>query len=74
MKYHMIIAVSAAALLGACAQTPEQQAALQCGAGTIGGAAVGAAVGNTFGGGSGNAIMTATGGAVGATAGSALSC
>jgi outer membrane lipoprotein SlyB len=66
--------------LQACAPaaTPQQQAQRQheiaCMSGTIGGALIGGAIGNQFGGGSGRDILTAGGAAAGAISGSRYSC
>lgn len=74
MKYRLVFAFSALALAAACNPTPQQQRQLECGIGTVGGAALGAAAGNAFGGGSGRTIMTAAGGAAGAMGGQSVAC
>ncbi len=67
-------------LLQACAPaaTPQQQAQRQheiaCLSGTIGGALIGGAIGNQFGGGSGRDILTTGGAAAGAISGSRYAC
>ncbi|MEX0306338.1 MAG: glycine zipper 2TM domain-containing protein [Ruegeria sp.] len=67
-------------VLAACgpAPTPQQQAARQheiaCLSGTIGGALIGGAIGNQFGGGSGQAILTAAGAAAGGVSGQRYAC
>lgn len=69
-----------AGALQACgpAATPEQQRAreheIACVAGSIGGALIGGAIGNQFGGGSGKDILTAAGASAGAVAGQSYSC
>jgi hypothetical protein len=66
--------------LVACAPaaTPYEQARRQheiaCMTGTVGGALIGGAVGNQFGGGSGRQILTAGGAAGGAMMGSQYAC
>ena len=74
MKYRLVLAFSALALAAACNPTPHQQRQLECGIGTVGGAALGAAAGNAFGGGSGRTIMTAAGGAAGAMGCLSVAC
>ena len=81
MKYTFPLAALGAVLaLQACgpAPTAEEQAQRQheiaCMSGTIGGALLGGAIGNQFGGGSGQDILTAGGAAAGARAGSRYSC
>lgn len=75
-----IAALLAAGVLQACgpAATPEQQAQRQheiaCASGSIGGALIGGAIGNQFGGGSGKDILTASGAAAGALAGNSFAC
>ena len=67
-------------LLQACAPaaTPQQQAQRQhniaCATGTIGGALIGGAIGNAFGGGSGRDILTAGGAVAGGFAGNNYAC
>lgn len=57
-----------ALLVAGCATTPEQQKQVGCvGAGTAG-ALAGAAIGNQFGGGTGNDILTAGGAVAGGLA------
>ena len=69
-----------AGALAACgpAPTPQQQAARQheiaCLSGSLGGALIGGAIGNQFGGGSGQDILTAGGAAAGAVSGSRYAC
>ncbi len=66
--------------LQACgpAATPEQQAQRQhniaCATGTIAGAMIGGAIGNEFGGGSGQDILRAGGAGAGAIAGQSFAC
>lgn len=72
--------LTAAGLVTACgpAPTPQQQAARQheiaCLSGTLGGALIGGALGNQFGGGSGKAILTAAGAAAGGFEGQRYAC
>lgn len=67
-------------LLAACgpAPTAQQQAARQheiaCLSGTLGGALIGGAIGNQFGGGSGKDILTAAGAAAGGLEGQRFAC
>ena len=69
-----------AGLLAACgpAPTPQQQAARQheiaCLSGTLGGALIGGAIGNQFGGGSGKSILTGAGAAAGGISGARFAC
>lgn len=59
----------------ACANNPEVQHEVACVGGTLAGAAIGGAIGNRFGGGSGQTIMTAAGAfAGGATAAKGMNC
>ena len=51
-----------------CATTPEQQKQVGCVGATVAGAALGGAVGNQFGGGSGKDILTAGGAVAGGIA------
>lgn len=81
MKRIVLTAACAGTLvLQACAPaaTPEQQAQRQheiaCLSGSIGGALVGGAIGNQFGSGSGQDILTAGGAAAGAVAGNRYAC
>lgn len=81
MKKILTVATLGSVLaLQACAPaaTPEQQAQRQheiaCMSGTIGGALIGGAIGNQFGGGSGNDILTAGGAAAGAVSGNRYAC
>lgn len=74
------LGLAASMLVAACgpAPTPYQQAQRQheiaCLGGTLGGAILGGAVGNQFGGGRGQDIMTGAGAAGGAVAGSRYAC
>ncbi|WP_170486467.1 glycine zipper 2TM domain-containing protein [Ruegeria sp. HKCCE4150] len=69
-----------ALVLQACgpAPTAEQQAQRQheiaCLSGTVGGALIGGAIGNQFGGGSGQDILTAGGAVAGGAAGQRYAC
>ncbi|MEM1004653.1 MAG: glycine zipper 2TM domain-containing protein [Pseudomonadota bacterium] len=72
--------MTGAGLMAACgpAPTPQQQAARQhdiaCLSGTLGGALIGGAIGNQFGGGSGKSILTAAGAAAGGFEGQRFTC
>ncbi len=74
------ILLGAAGALAACgpAPTPQQQAARQheiaCLSGTLGGALIGGAIGNQFGGGSGRDILTAAGAVAGGRGGQLYAC
>lgn len=76
----LTLILGGAGALAACgpAPTPQQQAARQheiaCMSGSIGGALIGGALGNQFGGGSGKAILTAAGAAAGGVQGSRFAC
>ncbi|WP_170743684.1 glycine zipper 2TM domain-containing protein [Ruegeria lacuscaerulensis] len=81
MKLKVItLFLGAAGALAACgpAPTPQQQAARQheiaCLSGTLGGALIGGAIGNQFGGGSGKSILTAAGAAAGGIEGNRFAC
>jgi uncharacterized protein YcfJ len=80
MRLVKISAFSGVLVLQACAPaaTPQQQAQRQhniaCAAGTIGGALIGGAIGNQFGGGRGQDILTAGGAGAGALAGQSYAC
>ncbi|WP_347267318.1 glycine zipper 2TM domain-containing protein [Paracoccus sp. (in: a-proteobacteria)] len=69
-----IISLGVLVALAGCNPTPQQQAAMRCGAGTAGGAAVGAGLGSLVGGGSGRTIATAAGGVGGAVVGHNMAC
>lgn len=74
------LVLGCAGALAACgpAPTPQQQAARQheiaCLSGTLGGALIGGAIGNQFGGGSGKTILTAAGAAAGGFEGQRYAC
>ncbi len=74
------LVLGSAGALAACgpAPTPQQQAARQheiaCLSGTLGGALIGGAIGNQFGGGSGKTILTAAGAAAGGFEGQRYAC
>ncbi len=81
MKLKIItLLLGSAGALAACgpAPTPQQQAARQheiaCLSGTLGGALIGGAIGNQFGGGSGKSILTAAGAAAGGIEGNRYAC
>ncbi len=69
-----LIAVSAIAglFVAGCTANPETNRKLECGAGVVGGAAVGGLLGNQIGGGTGKDIATAVGAGAGAAAGTRL--
>ena len=71
----ILAAVVSLGVLQGCANTPEQQKQVGCVGATVAGAALGGALGNQLGGGSGKDILTA-GGAVagGLTANNAAGC
>ncbi|MCL6282348.1 hypothetical protein M3P21_02305 [Ruegeria sp. 2012CJ41-6] len=75
-----IFSMLAMGALQACgpAATPEQQRQreheIACLSGSLGGALIGGAIGNQFGGGSGRAILTAAGAGTGAVAGNRYAC
>lgn len=76
----LTLLLGATGALAACgpASTPQQQAARQheiaCLSGTLGGALIGGAIGNQFGGGSGKTILTAAGAAAGGFEGQRYAC
>ena len=71
MKTTVLITLFAtASVLAGCATTPEQQREVGCVGAGVTGALVGGAVGNQFGGGSGQDILTAGGAVAGGLAGS----
>lgn len=69
-----ILSLGAVLALAACNPTPQQQAAIQCGASTTAGTAIGAGLGSLVGGGSGRTIATAAGGIGGAAVGHQMGC
>lgn len=76
----IVLSAFGLAALQACgpAATPEQQRQreheISCLSGTIGGALIGGAIGNQFGGGAGKSILTAAGAGAGAVAGDRYAC
>ncbi|MEM8570077.1 MAG: glycine zipper 2TM domain-containing protein [Pseudomonadota bacterium] len=58
--------------VSACSNDPQLNRDIECGAGVIGGAAVGGILGNQIGGGTGQSIATAVGAGAGAAAGTQL--
>ena len=80
IKPSMILTFAGLLAIQACAPaaTPEQQAQRQhniaCATGTVAGAVIGGAIGNQFGGGRGQDILTAGGAAAGALQGQAYAC
>jgi len=79
-RFLAVAAILSAGFLTACgpAPTPQQQAARQheiaCLSGTLGGALIGGAIGNQFGGGSGRDILTAAGAVAGGRSGQLYAC
>ncbi|MEO9575040.1 MAG: hypothetical protein ABJ263_17295 [Tateyamaria sp.] len=72
-KISLAMALPLVITLGACA--PASQHEVACVGGTFTGAVIGGAIGNRFGGGSGNSIMTGAGAFTGAVAASnSLNC
>ena len=80
IKPATLVVLCAALAVQACgpAATPEQQQQRQhniaCATGTIAGAIIGGAIGNEFGGGSGQDILRAGGAGAGAVAGQSFAC
>lgn len=67
--------IAATGALSGCSTTPEAQHEMACVGGTLGGMVLGGAIGNRFGGGSGQAILTGAGAyAGGVTAATQLNC
>ena len=64
-----IVLIAAAVLASGCTGDYQTNRNIQCGAGILGGAAVGGLIGNQIGGGSGKRIATAAGAGLGAAAG-----
>ncbi len=65
----ILAAVASIGVLQGCATTPEQQQQVGCIGATVAGAALGGALGNQLGGGSGKDILTASGAVAGGLAG-----
>ena len=65
----LLVAFASVGLLQACATTPQQQRQVGCVGATVAGAALGGALGNQLGGGSGKDILTAGGAVAGGLAG-----
>lgn len=68
------LAVSACAPAGTPYQQAQREHEIACLGGTIGGALIGGAIGNQFGGGSGQDILTAGGAVGGGLAGQRYAC
>ena len=68
------VALSACAPAGTPYQQAQREHEIACLGGTVGGALLGGALGNQFGGGSGRDILTAGGAAGGALAGQRYAC
>lgn len=64
----LLAALASAGFLQACATTPQQQRQVGCVGATVAGAALGGALGNQLGGGSGKEILTAGGAVAGGLA------
>lgn len=58
--------------VSACTNDPQLNRDIECGAGVLGGAAVGGILGNQVGGGTGKQVATAVGAGAGAAAGTQL--
>lgn len=71
MKKALIMAALGLAVAG-CSADPQTRRELECGAGVLGGAAVGGILGNQIGGGQGKAIATGVGAGAGAAVGTQL--
>ena len=72
-KFGLLLIVPMVLGLAACTAADEHEAA--CVGGTLAGAAIGGAIGNQFGGGSGQAILTGVGAFAGAsTAANSMNC
>lgn len=69
-----ILTVGAVVALAGCNPTPQEQAAIQCGASTAAGTAIGAGLGSLVGGGSGRTIATAAGAVGGGVVGHRAGC
>lgn len=72
MKKAIILLGLATFVTAACTNDPQTQRQLECGAGVVGGAAVGGILGNQLGKGTGQDIATAVGAGAGAAAGTRL--
>ena len=71
----LVLALLAGVSTSACAPTAsEQRDQLRCAGGVVTGAAVGGFLGNQFGSGSGNKIMTTGGAVAGGAAGASAAC
>ena len=69
------LALSAAVVvLAGCAQNRVSEEELRCAGGAVSGAAVGGFLGNLFGQGTGNRVMTAAGAIAGGAAGASVAC
>jgi len=72
-KTSLLFAIPLVVTLGACTQADQHEVA--CIGGTLTGAAIGGAIGNRFGGGRGQSIMTGAGAFAGAaTAANSMNC
>ncbi len=58
--------------VAACTSNPQTNREIECGAGVVGGAAIGGILGNQIGGGTGKSIATAVGAGAGAAAGTQM--
>lgn len=72
MKKTFILLGFAALAVSACTADPQTNRNIECGAGVLGGAAVGGILGNQVGGGTGKQVATAVGAGAGAAAGTRL--
>jgi uncharacterized protein YcfJ len=72
-KFSLVMALPLVVSIGACTQADQHEVA--CIGGTLTGAAIGGAIGNRFGGGRGQTIMTGAGAFAGAaTAANSMNC
>jgi outer membrane lipoprotein SlyB len=72
MKRTLLALGIAAVAASGCTTNPQTNRNIECGAGVLGGAAVGGILGNQVGGGTGQRVATAVGAGAGAAAGTRL--
>ncbi len=72
MKTGLVLVATAAFVISGCTTDYQTQRQIECGAGVLGGAAVGGILGNQVGGGTGKRVATAVGAGAGAAAGTRL--
>lgn len=68
----IVLGIATLAVAGCAAPDYQTQRQIECGAGVLGGAAVGGILGNQVGGGTGKRVATAVGAGAGAAAGTRL--